>query len=54
MNAEIIGYKLPLWQVIAIATECALGAVLAGTGVFVFVRAAKLRRREDTEPTQVG
>ncbi len=49
MNGEIIGYKMPIWQVIAITVESVLGAAAVGMGIFVFVRAArKLKNKSDS------
>lgn len=49
MNGNIIGYKMPIWQVIAITVESILGGIAVGTGIFVFVRAA--RKRKAARPT---
>lgn len=51
MNGNIIGYKMPIWQVIAITVESILGGIAVGTGIFVFVRAAKKRKADSPDDT---
>lgn len=51
MNGNIIGYKMPIWQVIAITVESILGGIAVGTGIFVFVRAAGKRKAGSPDDT---
>lgn len=51
MNGNIIGYKMPIWQVIAITVESILGGIAVGTGIFVFVRAAGKRKADSPDDT---
>ena len=51
MNGNIIGYKMPIWQVIAITVESILGGIAVGTGIFVFVRAARKRKAGSPDDT---
>ena len=46
MNGTITGYRMPTWMMIAIVTECVLGAAAVGSGIAVFVKAAKRRKAE--------
>lgn len=43
MNAEVLGYKMPYWQIALIAVDCVLAVGLAVWGVFAIRSAGKKR-----------
>ena len=41
MNGEIIGYKMPIWQIVLIVIDCVIVAGIAVWGFFAIRKALK-------------
>lgn len=46
MNGEIIGYKMPIWQIVLIVVDCVIVAGIAVWGFFTVRKALKKNKDE--------
>lgn len=52
MNGEIVGYKMPIWQIIVIVLDCVVAAGIAVWGFFVVRSAFKKQKATSDAPVE--